>query len=81
MMLVVIKKLTKQKYLCQNGDLRQRDLKQRFKSKAHNVFTENVNKIALSLNDDKTLQSFNSKIISVWNKCWKSMQRRISTNH
>ena len=46
--------------------------KQRFKSKAHNVFTENVNKIALSFNDDKTLQSFNSKIISVWNKCCKS---------
>ena len=30
--------------------------RQRFKSKAHNVFTEKVNKIALSFNDDKTLQ-------------------------
>ena len=31
---------------------------QKFKSKRHNVFTEKVNKIALSFNDDKRLQSF-----------------------
>ena len=30
---------------------------QRFKSEAHNVYTEEVNKIALSSNDDKTLQT------------------------
>ena len=31
---------------------------QRFKSEAHNVHTEEVNKIALSSNDDKRLQTF-----------------------
>ena len=30
---------------------------QRFKSERHNVFTEEINKIALSSNDDKSLQS------------------------
>ena len=31
---------------------------QRFKSEAHNVYTEEINKIVLSINDDKTLQTF-----------------------
>ena len=31
---------------------------QRFKSNHHNVYTEEVNKIALSSNDDKRLQTF-----------------------
>ena len=31
---------------------------QRFKSKAHNVYTEKINKIALISNDDKRLQTF-----------------------
>ena len=31
---------------------------QRFKSEAHNVHTEEINKIALSSNDDKSLQTF-----------------------
>ena len=31
---------------------------QRFKSERHNVYTEEVNKIALSSNDDKRLQTF-----------------------
>ena len=30
----------------------------RFKSDLHNVYTEEVNKIALNSNDDKTLQAF-----------------------
>ena len=31
---------------------------QRFKSERHDAYTENVNKIALSSNDDKRLQTF-----------------------
>ena len=31
---------------------------QRFKSQAHNVYTEEINKIALSRNDDKRLKTF-----------------------
>ena len=33
-------------------------LQQRFKSEAHNLYTEEINKIALSSNDDKRLQTF-----------------------
>ena len=32
--------------------------RQRFKSEAHNVYTEEINKIALSSNDDKRLQTY-----------------------
>ena len=34
---------------------------QRFKSDHHKVYTKKVNKIALSSNDDKRLQTFNVK--------------------
>ena len=43
---------------------------QRFKSERHDVYTEEINKIALSSNDDKRLQTF---VRITWNKCWKSM--------
>ena len=33
---------------------------QRFKSERHDVYTEEVNKIALSNNDDKRLQTFDT---------------------
>ena len=33
---------------------------QRFKSETHNVYTEEINKIALSSNDDKRMQSIDS---------------------
>ena len=32
-------------------------IQQRFKSEKHNVFTEEINKIALSLNDEERMQS------------------------
>ena len=35
-------------------------IQQRSKSERHNVFTEEINKIALSSNDDKRRQSINS---------------------
>ena len=35
---------------------------QRFKSEKHDVYTEEVNKIALSSNDDKRLKTFNGTI-------------------
>ena len=40
---------------------------QRFKTYNHDLYTEEVNKIALSSNDDKRLQDYN---ISIWNKCF-----------
>ena len=40
---------------------------QRFKSDHHRVYTEEVNKIALSSNGDKKLQNYN---ITIWNKCF-----------
>ena len=44
----------------------------RFKSDHHNVYTEEVNKIALNSNDDKRLQTFDniSNNISIWSKCF-----------
>ena len=46
---------------------------QRFKSEVNHVYTEEINKIALSSNDDKGLQTFD-RIISLWRKYWKNMQ-------
>ena len=37
---------------------------QRFKSNCHNVYTEQINKIALSSNNDKRLQTFDK--ITTW---------------
>ena len=37
-------------------------LQQRFKSEYHNVYTEQINKIALSSNDGKRLQTFDKTI-------------------
>ena len=33
---------------------------EKFKSERHNVFTEEINRIALSSNDDKSMQSIDS---------------------
>ena len=37
-------------------------LEQRFKSEVHNVYTEEVNKTALSSNDNKKMQTFDKMI-------------------
>ena len=42
---------------------------QRFRSNHHKVCTQEVNKIALSSNDDKRIQTFDSYNVSLWNKC------------
>ena len=41
---------------------------QRFKCERHNVLTEEINKIALSSNDDKRIQSIDSMETCLWNK-------------
>ena len=41
---------------------------QRFKSERHNVLTKVVNKIALSSNDDKRMQSIDSTETCIWKK-------------
>ena len=71
MMAVVIKKAKRTKKCVIKQILKLEDYKnclkhnkiilksqQRFKSEAHNVFTEEINKVALSSNYDKKLQSF-----------------------
>ena len=35
-------------------------IKQRFRSETHNVFTEEINKIVLSSNEDERIQSIDS---------------------
>ena len=67
----MVRMIKKQKEVCNKKILRFNDYKdcllnneiilksqQRFKSEAHNVYTEEVNKISLSRNEDKTLQTF-----------------------
>ena len=44
---------------------------QRLKSDHHNVYTEEINKIAFSSNDDKRLQTSDRiKTYPIWNKCF-----------
>ena len=42
----------------------------RFKSNHHNVYSKEINKIALSSNDDKRLQTSDRIKTSIWNKCF-----------
>ena len=42
-------------------------IQQRFKSERHNIFTEEINKIALSSTNDKRMQSVDRNICT-WNK-------------
>ena len=56
----VIKRMLKfhnYKYCLLNNEIILKS-QQRFKSEKHNVYTEEINKIALSNNDDKRLQTF-----------------------
>ena len=72
-MVVNIKKLKEKKSVIKLGLKNYKDcnfnnktrlkLQQRFKYDDHNVYTEQINKIALSSNDDKRLQTFD-KIIT-----------------
>ena len=51
---------------------------QRFKSETHNVHTEEINKIALSGNHDKTLQTFDRiTSYSYGYKHWEGMQNKV----
>ena len=59
MLLVKIKKQKAKQKFIENNKLILQTL-QRFKSEIHNVFTEEINKIALSSNDDKRMQSIDS---------------------
>ena len=56
-------------------------LQQRFRTKKYNVFTENVNKIELSANDDKRIKSkrFNRNIC-LWNKQRKKYTEKKKLN-
>ena len=42
---------------------------QKFNNERHDVYTEEINKIAVSSNDDKRLQTFDRITSSLWNKC------------
>ena len=59
------------------------ETQQRFKSERHNVFTEEINKIALSSNDNKKRQSID--LIETY-ACWTSKdlvseKKEIQCNH
>ena len=43
-------------------------LQQKLKSETHCVYTKEINKIVLSINDDKRLQTFDKITIFIWNK-------------
>ena len=59
MMVIVIKRLNEQRNrdCLLNSEIVLKS-QQRFKSEAHKVYTEEINKIALSSNDDKRLQTY-----------------------
>ena len=56
---------------------------QRFKSKRHNVFTKEINKIVVCSNDDKRMQSINliEKYVCGMNKNLASEQELIKCNN
>ena len=48
---------------------------QSFKSDCHNVYTEQINKIALSSNHDKSCKHLIAFNVSMWNKRIQSMRK------
>ena len=51
-------------------------IQQRFKSEKHNIFTEEINKIPLSSNEDRRIQSIDSIETYARGKCkYLTMQR------
>ena len=62
----VIKRISNHQTKCLFDKKTILQLQQRFKSEAHNVYTEEINKIALSSNDDKRVQTFdNINMVSI----------------
>ena len=53
------------------------ELQQRLKSERHNVYTEEMNKIALRNNDDKRLIAYDGVTTYLYGyKHWESMQNK-----
>ena len=51
-------------------------MQQRFKSERHNAITKEINKIALSSNDDKRKQSIDLIETCIWNEQRSSNRKR-----
>ena len=69
----VIKRLLFKNYIdCLFNDKIILKSKQRFKSDCHNVYTEQINMIVLSSNDDKRLRTLDktTTYLYEWNKCF-----------
>ena len=83
MMVITMKKLKEKKRVikrkkCLLNNKIILKLQQRFKSEAHNVYTEKINKIALSNNNDKRLQTLDRiRAYPYGYKRWESMQNKI----
>ena len=54
---------------------------QRFRSERHNIFTEEINKVALSSNDDKRMQSIGSIEINAYGTSEDLVNDRIKSNN
>ena len=66
-------RIYKKKKNKKNNKLILKTLLQKFRSDKHNVFTEEVIKIALRAKDDERIQSLDSIETSIWNKKRPSM--------
>ena len=55
-------------------------IQKRFKSERHNVFTEKINKISLSSNDDKNATNWFDRNVWIWNKQRSSKRKKNRLN-